>query len=270
MGKGNIPPDIPGFSIPYQKGEAVLNGTVDFSSIQDAIDHASTGDAVLVGPGTFEENVVIDVQDLTLRGVGVASLVDGGVSGRAILVEADGVTIRDMGAQTTKGGGSAHGAIEDVAGVSDLTVDTVTVPESDDDGFVVRADDLTLMNITVEQADDNGIVINATCDRFKIADCDIRTDVTDVGINAAGDDGTISGTIVDSVGANGVILAGNDITCTGNQVMGMDGGSHGIDVNGTNCVVVGNRVSVGGSGNPIDTAGATTPTVNNNNTAARA
>ena len=39
------------------------------SSIQEAVDRASSGDVVLVQPGTYHETIVIDRAGITLRGV---------------------------------------------------------------------------------------------------------------------------------------------------------------------------------------------------------
>lgn len=41
----------------------------DYSTIQDAIDHAIPGDLILIEPGTYNEEVSIDVQDVTVRGM---------------------------------------------------------------------------------------------------------------------------------------------------------------------------------------------------------
>ncbi|PXF52663.1 MAG: hypothetical protein C4B56_04870 [Candidatus Methanophagaceae archaeon] len=43
------------------------NGNADFADIQDAINKASPGDTIIVKPGTYTENVVVNVANLTIR-----------------------------------------------------------------------------------------------------------------------------------------------------------------------------------------------------------
>ena len=62
------------------------------ATIGDLIAAASPGDTVVVPPGTYRENVVID-KSITLVGEG-RPVIDGGGAGDVILVTADGVTIR--------------------------------------------------------------------------------------------------------------------------------------------------------------------------------
>ncbi len=46
-----------------------IEGKGYFYDIQDAVDAAEEGDTILVGPGIYEENLVINVEDLTLKGL---------------------------------------------------------------------------------------------------------------------------------------------------------------------------------------------------------
>ena len=46
---------------------------LDYNTIQDAIDDADPGDVIECDPGTYEEQVVFDLDDLTLRGAGSGS-----------------------------------------------------------------------------------------------------------------------------------------------------------------------------------------------------
>ena len=69
------------------------NTGINYITIQEAIDAASPGDTVLVHPGTYEESVVIDKPNLTLKSVTLhEAIIDGGTKA-AVLIKAEGVTI---------------------------------------------------------------------------------------------------------------------------------------------------------------------------------
>ncbi len=60
-----------------------------YNSIQAAVDAADPGDTLVVGPGTYTESVVIDVENLTLMSnEGAATtMIDGGVTGVEVYVD---------------------------------------------------------------------------------------------------------------------------------------------------------------------------------------
>jgi parallel beta-helix repeat protein len=66
----------------------------DSSTINGAIDQAAEGDTIIVCPGNYPENVVIDVEDLTLLGFGCGeTVIVGDGTDDAVSVDADGATI---------------------------------------------------------------------------------------------------------------------------------------------------------------------------------
>jgi len=76
----------------------------DFTKIQDAVNAASSGDTIIVYPGTYVENIFISNKHVTLRGQGVNTIIDGGNSGTVIYVykpqgpiTIEGFTIRNGG-----------------------------------------------------------------------------------------------------------------------------------------------------------------------------
>ena len=77
-----------------------INKGTNYTTIQEAIDNASTGDEIHVDSGTYYENVNVTKQ-LTLRGIGMP-VVNAGGSGSAITLAADGIVLENF---TATGGG---------------------------------------------------------------------------------------------------------------------------------------------------------------------
>jgi Right handed beta helix region len=89
--------------------ETVCPKNCQFTSIQAAINAASNGDTITIGPGKYSENVVVDKQ-VTLQGSGDGTVIYpavsnpvcsggslcGGTASNIILVQADNVTITNM------------------------------------------------------------------------------------------------------------------------------------------------------------------------------
>ncbi|MCU4744321.1 right-handed parallel beta-helix repeat-containing protein [Natronoglomus mannanivorans] len=80
----------------------VYDMVIEGESIQDAIDEASVGETIYVGPGTFEESLSIDVEGLTLEAVGEGETVLEGndsletaIHVTASDVTVDGITVRN-------------------------------------------------------------------------------------------------------------------------------------------------------------------------------
>jgi nitrous oxidase accessory protein NosD len=67
-------------------------------SIQAAVDRAGSGDLVLIAPGEYSEQIVIDTENITLRGEDRNTVIlDGGDAlDTAVLATADGVTIENL------------------------------------------------------------------------------------------------------------------------------------------------------------------------------
>jgi surface glycoprotein (TIGR04207 family) len=66
---------VPGGTVAFGGTAAATNTVVvdpgsggDYSTIQNAVDNASVGDTIAVNAGTYDENVTVDVDDLTLLG----------------------------------------------------------------------------------------------------------------------------------------------------------------------------------------------------------
>ena len=71
-------------------------GAVAYSTIQDAVGGASSGDTVMICPGDYVESVIVD-RDLTLMGSGYESVwLDAGGAGAGITVQDGAVTIKGL------------------------------------------------------------------------------------------------------------------------------------------------------------------------------
>jgi parallel beta-helix repeat protein len=76
--------------------ETILHVPLNFTSIQAAVDNASSGDTIIISPGTYRENLIVG-KSLTLIGEDRdTTIVDGLGVGVAISVRSDSVTIRGL------------------------------------------------------------------------------------------------------------------------------------------------------------------------------
>lgn len=87
------------------------NSQQNYDTIQDAVDSAGSGDTICVRPGDYNEQVVIETADLTLRGAGNPDnvVVDGG-SGVRETIDVNGaanVTIESFTIENTAGSGDS-------------------------------------------------------------------------------------------------------------------------------------------------------------------
>jgi hypothetical protein len=71
---------------PLAARAATLNVPADFPTIQGAVDAAASGDLVLVAPGTYRENVVVSMKNVSLRSTGGkgVTVLDGGGAGSVV------------------------------------------------------------------------------------------------------------------------------------------------------------------------------------------
>ena len=84
------------------------SGEGNYSSIQDAINNASNGDTIIVYPGIYEENIVVD-KSVKLIGMNrEKTIIDGCKKGFVVKIMANGVTIKNF---TMRNSGYSHAAI---------------------------------------------------------------------------------------------------------------------------------------------------------------
>jgi hypothetical protein len=102
-----------------------------FATIQAAIDVADPDDMIVVGAGTFAENVTVS-EDVTLSGANPADGVDAAEINGTMTVTADGATIENMRIVPGSVSGSVAGIL--TLGVSDVTLDGNVIESMTGDG----------------------------------------------------------------------------------------------------------------------------------------
>ncbi len=93
------------------------SGGANYTSIQNAIDHAADGDIIYVYEGIYHENVVVN-KKITLQGENKKAVIDAGYNGDAIIVTDNDVYI--SGFTTINGGNGSYGI--KLYGVENCTV----------------------------------------------------------------------------------------------------------------------------------------------------
>lgn len=153
-----------------------------YSTIQDAIDAANSGDTVYILNGTYVQSGTINInKSLTLDGEsesGVTIDASGNGTGYGIKVEADNVTLSNFtltppqvdGVEGSSGGGYAIHATFDhgspYSALSNLTIENITIDNGNRTGFDIHGyNGVTLTNLTsTDAAYGNGIQLTGCTD----------------------------------------------------------------------------------------------------------
>ena len=133
---GDVPLD--GFIEAITNGEAINDTGQVYETVQTAVSEASSW--VFIGPGTFNENVVVNTVGLTVQGVGRETLIDGGTSGHSIEIQANDVVVRDLDTTTEGGNGLRDDTNNDWKAVN------VHVRNSSDRGITSWGSGITIEN----------------------------------------------------------------------------------------------------------------------------
>lgn len=129
-----------------------------YDTIQEAERKASSW--VFVPPGTYNESVEINTEGLTLQGCGYNTLINGG-SFISIITNSKNINIKNLSVKTTSGGGNNADGINTDTESSELTIENVTVRDTDRHGIIVnQGSDNVIVNCTVESSDNTGIQTN--------------------------------------------------------------------------------------------------------------
>jgi hypothetical protein len=216
-----------------------------YSRINDAIENSSTGDIIIIGPGTFNESVSISMEGITLMSNASShTVIDPVDKVPALAAMASNVTL--MGLNIGDAGMIVNGA--------NFTGYNLVLNTSETTGaFMDGVANLTLNNITIVGTENIGIrirgsnSINITKVRASGANEDVITikDSNDIKITSSsfGLNSTSNGIKLDNV--REVVLRQNSFSSTG-------GGNNGILLeNGTNVQIRENTFDVGGNSSTV-------------------
>jgi len=254
---GSLVPE--GFADVLSNGEVLADNGEIYTSVQTAVDN-STG-FVFVGPGTFNENVTISTEGLTLEGVGRDTFIDGGTGAPAITFNGTDATARNLSVATTSGGGTNSNAFQFASGGN---IENCRVRESDDKGISVP-DDMTIVNTVFEQCDGIAVRGGSTV-RNIVSGCVFQNVSSAVGFFGTSDSVIANNICVQGTSADSFIFGNgsNDNILIGNRVS--DYANRGIDNNATDNIIANNRVSDSTNENIFD--GGTGTVLDGNNTGA--
>lgn len=221
---------------------AIDDGGAEHDSVQDAVDNSDHW--VLVGPGTFEENVSISGKDdFDLIGSGLASVIDApdGSNEEAIYGESARTTIRSLKAKGDANNGvSAIRLVNNAAGGEDaprvlevhidggagsgLTisgqnaqVNTVRVFNPGNRGIFVSDSGTVLYNTVVSGAGGNAVEFTSSAIESSLVGCTIRGP-SNAGVVVDGDRFVLGGVNILNVDNDGVTINGNDCTFGMSQI----------------------------------------------------
>ncbi|MEJ2242075.1 MAG: NosD domain-containing protein [Candidatus Bathyarchaeota archaeon] len=105
----NYPLLEPYTGTPVEKREWFVDddGSADFSTIQEAINHAITGDTIIVNTGTYHEHIVVNKTVSLLGNDRLNTIIDGSGSGAAVAVTSNSVNLSGF---TIKNAGLSSGS----------------------------------------------------------------------------------------------------------------------------------------------------------------
>jgi len=224
------------------------DGSGDYLTIQSAIDNAITGDRILVGNGTFSENINFNGKEIEIIGNGPGnSVIDGNASGSVITFANGetsncllrGFTIRNgsgtninltlpYSPQTNYGGGIYINGASPV--LEDLIVENNSVAQDGENGgsgggiYIGNGANVQFNNVTVR---------NNTSDRYQGGGITIEN--SNVVFNTVTIQDNTTGNYGGGISARNANLDFTDVTITGNSAPGVNGMGGGMFL--INCTI---------------------------------
>ncbi|MFB6300303.1 MAG: nitrous oxide reductase family maturation protein NosD [Halobacteriales archaeon] len=190
----------------------------NYDSIQAAVDAANSGETICVAPGTYEEHVVINKAELTVKKLDLPSTTPDPVveapdgEPYAIEIVADDVTVKDFIVQGATDGDAEGLTAQNTSGVhlEDLlirdnadrgltvghsvnaTLKNITAKDNGNDGLTVwQSHNCTVVGCTAHDNGDNGIYTNGNNNTVKDS---TAYDNDDQGIDMSNDHDVVGGT----------------------------------------------------------------------------
>ena len=226
------------------------SGGANFTTIQAGVDAAGTDSTVCVADGTYNENVDITDNNLTLAGDGATATST--INGR-VRVDATGVTVQGfkiLGAVVSSEGGAngvyVTGGSNSVT-ISDNVIDGASQADAQERGIhfeVGGTTSATVMNNVIENWGNTGIYINPTAGPVSITYNDFLANNVAIG----------------SSSPNGLTITNNDFVGNIAEAIGMDdtgGAISGIEIHI-------NNFTPAGAGNNVNSYGVTPMDATNN------
>lgn len=216
-------------------GEHCDRTVEDGDTVQTAVDNADQGHTVCIEPGTYEENVVVETNDITLTGRGNAVVEGTGVAGGALSIEADGVTVERLRVQHPEGniGIASRTGVENVTIRDNFVSDIGPFERFGPTGILAEAQTgLTIANnsvfgVTETVVSAQGIFLND--DQGSVIDGRVvGNSVTDLLVEDTG-----------LGGAMGILVQTSGATIRNNAVRNLTGNwAQGVNVHGGNDATV--------------------------------
>lgn len=222
-----------------KEGKPMADDGRVYDTVQQAERSASSW--VFVPPGTYNENLVVTTDGLTLRGSGYNTLIDGN-NGTAVNINADNVSVSSLSLQN-----STNIVVCTATSTSGTFLENVTVRTTPDYAIIVDAD-ATVVNCTVDEAGTNSSnfarAFDTRGENCILNGCKfLASDSANAANNASDTAGNniVANCIFRNPGGNAMQTNGGNQIIIGNRVIGS--GATGIFITNDNCIVANNRVS---------------------------
>ncbi len=188
----------------------LVGGGSQFATIQEAVNAAHDGDTILLAPGTYHENVVIDGKAVNIEGFGGANGVGGAVLDGSITQTgaiASNMTIEGLIIDAT-GQQDGISLSPTLAGPETVTINNVAVSGASQTGYILNGGGTNLTaDVTNSSFSGNGFAKTATGGSGDITYFEFLGNANFTNVQVTG---AANGTNLAHAGDNGIQIAGFD------------------------------------------------------------